>query len=191
MEKVDIFALIDELQEEIELSPTRGLSKNKSVDAKIVMEIIEDIKQALHEELDFSRRVVGEKDQILNAAQAQADEIIKRAKLEAEELVKELSLIHILFPSQIESVLMAMSEVEPHYEIVVTRENYMDRIEVKVEVSNPALLDKFTELEQLRGKIRHNLYKTLNIDAKVTLVSGGTLKRFEGKAKRVTDLRNL
>ena len=96
-----------------------------------------------------------------------------------------------VFPSQIESVLMAMSEVEPHYEIVVTRENYMDRIEVKVEVSNPALLDKFTELEQLRGKIRHNLYKTLNIDAKVTLVSGGTLKRFEGKAKRVTDLRNL
>ena len=73
MEKVDIFALIDELQEEIELSPTRGLSKNKSVDAKIVMEIIEDIKQALHEELDFSRRVVGEKDQILNAAQTQAD----------------------------------------------------------------------------------------------------------------------
>lgn len=96
-----------------------------------------------------------------------------------------------VFPSQIESVLMAMSEVEPHYEIVVTRENYMDRIEVKVEVSNPALLDKFTELEQLRGKIRHNQYKTLNIDAKVTLVSGGTLKRFEGKAKRVTDLRNL
>ena len=89
MEKVDIFALIDELQEEIELSPTRGLSKNKSVDAKIVMEIIEDIKQALHEELDFSRRVVGEKDQILNAAQTQADEIIKRAKLAAEELVKE------------------------------------------------------------------------------------------------------
>ena len=31
-----------------------------------------------------------------------------------------------VFPSQIESVLMAMSEVEPHYEIVVTRENYMD-----------------------------------------------------------------
>ena len=55
----------------------------------------------------------------------------------------------------------------------------------------PALQQSVHELEQLRGKIRHNLYKTLNIDAKVTLVSGGTLKRFEGKAKRVTDLSNL
>ena len=32
MEKMDIFALVDELQEEIEMSPTKGFSKNKLVD---------------------------------------------------------------------------------------------------------------------------------------------------------------
>ena len=57
MEKLDIFALVDELQEEIEMSPTRGFSKNKSIDPKIVMEIIEDIKNVLHDELDTSRRI--------------------------------------------------------------------------------------------------------------------------------------
>lgn len=94
-----------------------------------------------------------------------------------------------VFPSQIESVLMSMKEVEPHYEIVVTTENYLDRIEVKVELKDESLLDRFSELEQLRSAIRHRLRTTLNIDAKVTLVSAGTLKRFEGKARRVTDLR--
>ncbi len=92
MEKLDIFALVDELQEEIELSPNRGLSKNKSVDAKIVMEIIEDIKRTLHDELDFSRRVMEEKEQILQAAQVQAEEIIRRAKQEVEDMVKEDSI---------------------------------------------------------------------------------------------------
>lgn len=89
MEKMDVFALVDELQEEIEMSPTKGFAKNKLVDAKIVMEIIEDIKTALHDEFDYSRRVVSEKDQIIKSAEVQADEILRRAKKEAEELVKE------------------------------------------------------------------------------------------------------
>ena len=41
-----------------------------------------------------------------------------------------------VFPSQIESVIMSMKEVEPFYEIVLTTEGYMDRIEVKVEFSD-------------------------------------------------------
>ena len=94
-----------------------------------------------------------------------------------------------VFPSQIESVLMSMKEVAPFYEIVVTSEGYMDKLEVKVELTDATLLDDFTELEKLRNKARASLHTTLNIDARVTLVSTGTLKRFEGKAKRVTDLR--
>ncbi len=94
-----------------------------------------------------------------------------------------------VFPSQIESVIMSMKEVEPFYEIVLTTEGYMDRIEVRVEFSDSSLLDDYTKLEQLRQKIKHNLRVILNIDAKVTLVSSGTLPRFEGKAKRVIDHR--
>ncbi len=89
MEKMDIFALVDELQEEIEMSPQRAFSKNKSVDAKIVMEIIEDIKNVLHEELDASRRIMTERDKIISAAEAQASEILKRARKDADDLVKQ------------------------------------------------------------------------------------------------------
>ena len=95
-----------------------------------------------------------------------------------------------VFPSQIESVIMSIKEVEPFYEIIVTTENYLDRIEVRVEFSDASLLDDYEKLEDLRGRIRHDLKSVLNIDAKVTLVTPGTLPRFEGKSKRVIDKRD-
>ncbi|MBE5787209.1 MAG: phenylacetate--CoA ligase, partial [Clostridiales bacterium] len=48
---------------------------------------------------------------------------------------------------------------------------------------------RYGELENLQNRVRGALKTTLSIDCKVTLVSPNTLKRFEGKAKRVTDLR--
>ena len=94
-----------------------------------------------------------------------------------------------VFPSQIESVVMSMKEIEPFYEIIVYNEGYMDKIEVRVEFANGDLLDDYKKLEELRNKIAHHLRTILNIDAKVTLVSSGTLPRFEGKGKRVIDKR--
>ena len=94
-----------------------------------------------------------------------------------------------VFPSQIESVLVGMEGIGPNYEIVVTNKGYMDYIEVKVELNDARLLERYGELENLQNRIRGALKTTLSIDCKVTLVSPNTLKRFEGKAKRVTDLR--
>ena len=93
MEKLDVYALLDELQEEIEMSPTKGFSKSKLVDAKIVMEILEDIRHALKDELEFSKRVLKEKEQIIKGAQAQADEIRKQANVEVEDMVKESAVV--------------------------------------------------------------------------------------------------
>lgn len=94
-----------------------------------------------------------------------------------------------VFPMQIESVLLKTPGVGPNYEIVVTTENFMDKMEVKVEVDDPTLLERFRELEVLRNQIRAALHTEILIDVKVTLCNPNSLKRFEGKAKRVTDLR--
>ena len=51
--------------------------------------------------------------------------------------------------------------------------------------------DSFTELEGLSKNIRARLKVMLGIDAKVLLESPNTLQRFEGKAKRIKDLRNV
>ena len=95
-----------------------------------------------------------------------------------------------VFPSQIESVIMAIKEVEPFYEIIVTTQDYLDRIEVRVEFSDASLLDDYEKLEALRARMRHDLKSVLNIDAKVTLVTPGTLPRYEGKGKHVIDKRD-
>jgi phenylacetate-CoA ligase len=94
-----------------------------------------------------------------------------------------------VFPSQIESVLLDIDDLGPHYEIIVRKDGYMDKIEVLVEVIDAALIEKFSALEALEKKVKHSLYTVLSIDADVRLVEPQSLKRFEGKAKRVTDLR--
>ena len=52
-----------------------------------------------------------------------------------------------------------------------------------------SLLDRYSELEKLHNKLKAQLRTVLQLDVEVTLVSPNTLKRFEGKARRVTDLR--
>ena len=94
-----------------------------------------------------------------------------------------------VFPSQIESVLMGMDELGKTYEIVVDRVNYMDTIEVRVEVVDASLLTDYSQLEALVAKIKHNLRTVLQLDVKVKLVEPFSIKRAEGKVKRVIDLR--
>jgi phenylacetate-CoA ligase len=96
-----------------------------------------------------------------------------------------------VFPSQIESVLMTVEGIGPHYEIVVTRRGYLDELTVNVELSDGSMLDKYRKLEELAALIRHKLKTVLQVDAKVNLVEPRSLARFEGKAKRVKDLRNM
>lgn len=94
-----------------------------------------------------------------------------------------------VFPTQIESAIIGIDGIGPHYEIVVRRENYMDNIEVRVELIDGALLERYSELERVERQIHQNLVTILGLDAKVTLCSPMTLERFQGKAKRVLDLR--
>lgn len=93
-----------------------------------------------------------------------------------------------VFPSQIEEVLLGITEIGPHYEIIVTRANHTDKLEIRVELAEP--VDEFQKLQELDAKIRHKLRIVLGLDAKIRLESPNTLQRFEGKAQRVKDLRN-
>ena len=93
-----------------------------------------------------------------------------------------------VFPSQIEEVILSFDELGPHYEIIVEREGYNDKLTVKVELNVET--DSFAELERISNAVRSKLRVVLGLDAKVKLVSPNTLQRFEGKAKRVKDLRS-
>lgn len=92
-----------------------------------------------------------------------------------------------VFPSQIEEVLLGVDEIGPHYEIIVTRKNHSDILEIRVELVEP--VDAYRQLEALEKKIKQKLRVVLGLDAKIRLESPNTLQRFEGKAQRVKDLR--
>ena len=95
-----------------------------------------------------------------------------------------------VFPSQIESVLMTIPNIGAHYQLIIRRENLMDNLEVKVELVDASLLERYRELEQLQKKVKEQLHSVLQLDVKVTLAEPKTLERFEGKARRILDLRN-
>jgi len=94
-----------------------------------------------------------------------------------------------LFPSQIESVLLEMSETRPHYLLIVDRVNNLDTLELQVEVDQLFFQDRISELQRLSKKIQHNLESTLGLGINVKLVEPKTIERSEGKAKRVIDKR--
>lgn len=96
-----------------------------------------------------------------------------------------------LFPSQVESILLEISETKPHYQLIVDRINNLDTLELKVEVDEAFFLDKVSQLESLRQKIRGNLEDALGLGIKVTLVEPKAITRSEGKANRVFDRRKF
>ncbi len=95
-----------------------------------------------------------------------------------------------VFPSQVESVLLEMSETTPHYQLIVNRENKLDSLEIHVEVDDHFWSDEIKELENLKKRIHHNIVSTLGLNAQIKLVEPKSIERSEGKAKRVIDNRN-
>ena len=93
-----------------------------------------------------------------------------------------------VFPGQIEEVILSVPELGPHYEIIVEREGYSDKLSIRVELATAT--DSFKELERIASVTRNKLRVILGLDAKVMLESPNTLQRFEGKAKRIKDLRS-
>ncbi|TYP00325.1 phenylacetate-CoA ligase [Geothermobacter ehrlichii] len=94
-----------------------------------------------------------------------------------------------VFPSQIESVLFNIEGVEPHYQLIVDREDNLDTLEVQVEVNERVFSDEIKVLQELSRKIRRDIKDLLGITCKVRLVEPKSLARSEGKAVRVIDKR--
>ncbi len=94
-----------------------------------------------------------------------------------------------VFPSQIESVLMDIEGVEPHYQLIVDREENLDTLEVQVEVNEKAFSDEIKVLQKLSRTIQDSIKDILGISCRIRLVEPKTIARSEGKAKRVIDNR--
>jgi phenylacetate-CoA ligase len=95
-----------------------------------------------------------------------------------------------VFPSQIESVLVNIEELAPHYQITLYKKGFLDDLEIKVELSESAFTDNYAQLEAIEHKLKQQLFKTLSLNPKVRLVEPFSIERSAGKAIRVIDKRD-
>ena len=94
-----------------------------------------------------------------------------------------------VFPSQIESVLVDVPGVSPHYQLIVDREGHLDTLEVAVEVDDTVFSDEVKQLQKLAKTIEGRIKDYFTVSVKVRLVEPRTIPRSEGKAQRVIDRR--
>jgi len=95
-----------------------------------------------------------------------------------------------VFPQQIESIILETEGLSPHYQLIVTRENNLDNLEVQVEVDESLFSDAIKNLQRLESKVQKNIKEFLGVTARVKLVEPRSIQRSEGKAKRIVDMRN-
>jgi phenylacetate-CoA ligase len=114
---------------------------------------------------------------------------IKRILGRTDDMLKIRGIC--VFPSQVEEILMKTEGVSPHYQLIVDREGVMDRLMVRVEVSEDFKTDRLTDLVNLQQKLEEELKDTLSIHAVVELVEPKKLPRSEGKAQRIIDMRKI
>lgn len=94
-----------------------------------------------------------------------------------------------VFPSQIESILMGVEGVEPHYLLIVDRKDNLDTLEVQVEVGEEIFSDEIRHLQALSTAVEKKIKEMLGVTCRVRLVEPKSITRSEGKAKRVVDNR--
>ena len=96
-----------------------------------------------------------------------------------------------VFPSQIETAILAVEGTMPHYNIILTRHKDLDQIEVRIEVTPEVLSDRVGAMENLQEKLARQIERTIGLRAAVRLVEPHSIQRSEGKAKRVLDQREM
>ncbi len=95
-----------------------------------------------------------------------------------------------VFPSQIETVLLNKG-YPANYQILVSRENNSDKLEVQVEMTPEMFSDALSEISRREKELVKAMKAMLGIYAIVKLVAPKTIARSEGKAVRIIDNRKL
>jgi phenylacetate-CoA ligase len=96
-----------------------------------------------------------------------------------------------VFPSQIETVLMEFSEVEPQYQIRLRKKGYIDHISVETELKEAVYRQGQQKTDEVARKISERIHQVIGINVPVIILASDSIERSIGKARRIIDERNL
>ena len=96
-----------------------------------------------------------------------------------------------VFPSQVESVILEMPEIEPQYMLVVDRINNLDTLQIQVEVRRDFFSGDMGSMLAMKKRLSDKIKSVLSIGADIKLMEPGSIERSQGKSKHVIDKRSL
>jgi phenylacetate-CoA ligase len=91
-----------------------------------------------------------------------------------------------VFPTQIETQILAIQGLTPHYQIEVGKKGNMDTIKVEVELAPESVNENYDDLVK---KLNHKIKTFIGISCAIELKQPNELPRSQGKAQRVIDNR--
>ena len=98
-----------------------------------------------------------------------------------------------VFPSQVEEQVLQMPALAPHYQLVVSKDGHLDKLEVRCELrpgAGEALLAE-EQVAALAQELKHRIKTYIGVTTSVSLLpSQGIERSMTGKARRVVDQRN-
>ncbi len=92
-----------------------------------------------------------------------------------------------VFPTQIEELILGISGLSPHYQLVLSRDGRLDDLEVQVEARMAS--DSNETRDRAAGELTYAMKAHVGVSAKVSVLKPGEIERSLGKAKRVIDKR--
>jgi phenylacetate-CoA ligase len=91
-----------------------------------------------------------------------------------------------VFPTQIEEQILKVEGLAPHYQIVLSRQERLDEMDVLVEAIGEA---SDSARAASAAALQHHIKGSIGITARVQVMAPGGVERSQGKARRVIDKR--
>jgi phenylacetate-CoA ligase len=94
-----------------------------------------------------------------------------------------------VFPSQVEEQVLTMPALAPHYQLVVSKDGHLDKLEVRCELRPGEFAED--QVAALAQELKHRIKTYIGVTTSVNLLpSQGIERSMTGKARRVVDQRN-
>jgi len=146
-ENMKTFDLLDELTDEIEASPRAAFSRKPAIDYDVVMEIIEDIRASLPEDIILAQDIINEKNAILIEAREEAESILNGAQDRVDQLVENSEITQKAYKKSIEITEAAKENAREIREGVFEyADEIMGRLELDLESYLMVVRDNRKEL---------------------------------------------
>jgi phenylacetate-CoA ligase len=94
-----------------------------------------------------------------------------------------------VFPSQVEEQVLQMPALAPQYQLVVSKDGHLDKLEVRCELREGEFAAD--QVEALAQELKHRIKTYIGVTTSVNLLPAQGIERsMTGKARRVVDQRN-